>query len=92
MSGQDRFHLFLYVLKKYENLNTLSSTVLIVWSTSINFMAVSAVPGSVHRSGPSDNGCIYGICIAYVPIAAKILKKQMLSIKQRESRIIIFDR
>lgn len=82
MPGQDRFHLFLHVLKKYENLNTLSSTVLIVWSTSINFMAVSAVPGSACRSGPSDNGCIYATCIAYVQIAAKVLNKQMLSIKQ----------
>lgn len=55
-------------------------------------MAVSAVPGSAHRAGPLDNGDIYSICIAYVPIAAKVVNKQMLSIKQWESRIIIFDR
>lgn len=55
-------------------------------------MAVSAVPGSFHRAGPLDNGDIYSICIAYVPIAAKVVNKQMLSIKQWESRIIIFDR
>lgn len=55
-------------------------------------MAVSAVLGSACRSGPSDNGYIYSMCIAYVPIAAKAVNKQMLSIKQWESRIIIFDR
>lgn len=73
-------------------MNTLSSSALAVWSASINLMAVSVVPGSAHRAGPLDNGDIYSICIAYVPIAAKVVNKQMLSIKQWESRIIIFDR
>lgn len=73
-------------------MNTLSSSALIVWSASINLMAVRAVPGSAHRAGPLDNGDIYSICIAYVPRAAKVVNKQMLSIKQWESRIIIFDR
>ena len=70
------------VLKKDGNMNTLSSAVLIVWTTSINLMAASEVPGSARRAGPSDNGYIYSICIAYVPIAAKVVNKQMLSIKQ----------
>lgn len=59
---------------------------------SINLMAVNTVPGSAHRAGLLDNGDIYGMCIAYVMIAAKVVNKQMLSIKQWESRIIIFDR
>lgn len=63
-------------------MNTLSSSVLIVWSASIKLMAMSTVPGSAHRAGPSDNGDIYSICTAYVPIAAKVVNKQMLSIKQ----------
>lgn len=73
-------------------MNTLSCAVLAVQSTSVSFMAASAVPGSACRFGPSDNGYIYSTCIAYVSIAAKVVKKQMLSIKQWESRIIIFDR
>lgn len=70
------------MLRKDGNMNTLSSTVLIAWSTSINLMAASTVPGSAHRAGPSDNGYIYSICIAYVQIAAKVVNEQMLSIKQ----------
>lgn len=86
MSVRIGFIFFFFAMKKKKkkdkNLNTLSRTVLIVWSTSINFMAVSAVLGSACRSGPSDNGYIYSMCIAYVPIAAKAVNKQMLSIKQ----------
>lgn len=86
------FMVLSFMPKKEGIMNTLLSAVLIVWSTSINLMAASALPGSARRAGPSDNGYIYSICIAYVPIAAKVVNKQMLSIKQWESRIIIFDR
>ena len=71
-----------FMPKKDGITNSLLSSVLIVWSTSINLMAASVLPGSARRAGPSDNGYIYSICIAYVPIAAKVVNKQMLSIKQ----------